>query len=75
MPLADSYDSLLEEILCNYRWVFVCLFLLPISFVYNLFYYIRNKIIFKLSSAPRNHDAKVKKIQKQVRFFKLLNRF
>lgn len=67
MVLATEYDSLLEEILCNYRWIFVCLFLLPVSFVYNLFYYIRNKIIFKLSSAPRYHDSKVKKIQKEVR--------
>lgn len=68
MVLATEYDSLLEEILCNYRWVFVCLFLLPISFVYNMFYYIRNKIIFAISSAPKNHDKKVKIIQKQVRW-------
>lgn len=64
--MVSSFDDLIEEILVNYRWAFVCLFLLPISFVYNFFYYIRNKIVFALSSAPKKHDSKVKKIQKQV---------
>lgn len=58
--------SLMETILIDYRWVFVCFFLLPISFLYNLFYYIRNIIIFQLNSAPKNHENKVKYIQKQV---------
>lgn len=57
----------MEVILIDYRWVFVCFFLLPISFVYNLFYYVRNVIVFRLNTAPKKHDSKVKKIQSQVK--------
>ncbi|XP_050313504.1 delta(24)-sterol reductase-like [Anthonomus grandis grandis] len=59
-------DNLTEYILINYRWVFVCLFLLPISFLYDLWLYFRNWIVFKLTSAPKKHDTKVKYIQKQI---------
>ncbi|KAJ6643622.1 Delta(24)-sterol reductase [Pseudolycoriella hygida] len=58
--------SLLEIILIDYRWVFVCFFLLPISFLYNFFYYARNVIVFRLNTAPKKHDNKVKNIQRQV---------
>ncbi|XP_064604727.1 delta(24)-sterol reductase-like [Liolophura sinensis] len=57
----------LEYILMNYRWIFVCLFLLPVSVVYDVWYYLRNYIIFKLSSAPKRHDQKVQDVQRQVR--------
>lgn len=59
-------DSIIEYILVNYRWVFVCFFLLPISFLYDIWWYFRNWIVFKISSAPRKHDAKVQHVQKQV---------
>lgn len=55
-----------EYIIKNYRWVFVCLFLLPISVVYDLAMYLRNWIIFKLNSAPKKHGSKVKYVQEQV---------
>lgn len=51
----------------NYRWVFVCLFLLPISVVYDVFMYIRTWLIFKLNSAPKQHDKKVQYVQQQVK--------
>lgn len=57
----------LEYILLNYRWVFVCLFLLPMSVVYEIFLYLRTWIIFKLHSAPKMHDKKVKHVQDQVK--------
>lgn len=60
-------DSLTDYILINYRWIFVCLFLLPLSFIYDLLFYVRNWIIFKLTSAPKQHANKVKHVQKQVR--------
>lgn len=60
--------TLTEILLVDFRWIVVVLFLLPASFLYNLFYSVRSKIIFKLHSAPRSHDAKVAGIQKQVSF-------
>lgn len=65
-------DSLTDYILINYRWIFVCLFLLPLSFIYDLLFYVRNWIIFKLTSAPKQHANKVKHVQKQVKIKVLL---
>ncbi|CAH1153510.1 unnamed protein product [Phaedon cochleariae] len=59
-------DNLVEYILVHYRWVFVCLFLLPVSFVFNIWLYLRNWLVLKLSSAPQQHNNKVKHVQKQV---------
>ncbi|RZB39834.1 delta(24)-sterol reductase-like, partial [Asbolus verrucosus] len=47
-------------------WVFVCLFLLPASFFFDIWLYFRNRIVFKLSSAPKKHGSKVKYVQKQT---------
>lgn len=58
----------LEYILIHYRWVFVCLFLLPVSFFYDIWLYFRNWIVFRLNSAPQQHHLKVQNVQKQVRF-------
>lgn len=59
-------DSTFEYILVHYRWVFVCFFLLPISFFYDIWLYFRNWIVFKISSAPKKHNAKVQYVQRQV---------
>lgn len=59
-------ETLMEILLVDYRWIIVCFFLLPMSFLYNLWFYVRNAIIFHLNSAPRAHNQKVKKIQQQV---------
>lgn len=59
-------ENIVEYIIINYRWVFVCLFLLPTSFLFNLWMYFRNWVIFKLNSAPKQHDAKVKHVQDQI---------
>jgi len=64
--MASRSESLFEHILINYRWVFVCFFLLPISFFYDIWLYFRNWFVFKLSSAPQQHDRKVRSVQKQV---------
>ncbi|XP_033219079.1 delta(24)-sterol reductase-like [Belonocnema kinseyi] len=63
-------DILLEHIMTNYRWVFVIFFLLPLSFIFEIFNYGRNWIVFNLSTAPRQHRKKVKEVQKQVRKWK-----
>lgn len=61
-------ETLMEVILIDYRWVIVCFLLLPMSFLYNLWFYVRNIIIFHMNSAPRAHDEKVRRIQRQVIF-------
>ena len=64
---ASSADqSWTAYIIINYRWVLVCFFLLPISLVYDLVYLARSWFIFKLNSAPKKHDQRVKYVQKQV---------
>ena len=55
-----------EYIIKHYRWVFVILFLLPMSVVFDAYMYIRNWVVFKMNSAPKLHDARVKHVQKQV---------
>ncbi|WAR23698.1 DHC24-like protein [Mya arenaria] len=56
----------MEYIIMHYRWIFVCLFLLPLSVMYDFFMYVRAWLMFKLNSAPKMHDAKVKNVQEQV---------
>lgn len=68
-------ETLMEILLIDYRWIIVCFFLLPMSFLYNLWFEVRNAIIFHLNSAPRVHDQKVKKVQQQVRSFLYCNNF
>lgn len=58
--------TMMEILLVDYRWIIVCFFLLPMSFLYNLWFYLRNAYIFYMSSAPKAHDKKVRYIQKQV---------
>lgn len=64
--VGEMMDILLEHIMTNYRWVFVIFFLLPLSFLFEIFNYGRNWIVFNLSTAPRQHGKKVKEVQKQV---------
>lgn len=60
----------LEYVIINYRWVFVCLFLLPISVVYDIFMSVRHLVVFRLNSAPKQHDKRVKRVQEQVKQWK-----
>lgn len=59
-------QTFLEILLVDYRWIIVCFFLLPMSFLYNLWFYLRNAYIFYMNSAPKAHEKKVQNIQKQV---------
>nr|DBA17970.1 TPA: hypothetical protein GDO54_016272 [Pyxicephalus adspersus] len=54
-----------EYVIVHHRWIFVCLFLLPLSVVFDLYYYVRTWIVFKMCSAPKLHDRRVKEIQEQ----------
>lgn len=58
----------LDYVIVHQRWIFVCLFLLPLSVVYDVYYYVRAWLIFKMCSAPKLHDQRVRDIQRQVRW-------
>ncbi|KTG34979.1 hypothetical protein cypCar_00017779 [Cyprinus carpio] len=60
----------LEYVIVHQRWIFVCLFLLPLSVIFDVYYYLRAWIIFKMCSAPKQHDQRVRDIQRQVREWK-----
>ncbi|XP_071850422.1 delta(24)-sterol reductase-like [Apostichopus japonicus] len=62
-----SYVKGTEHMMKHYRWVFVCFGLLPISLVYSAVFNIRNWIVFKLKSAPKNHKSKVEQVSKQIK--------
>lgn len=64
--IAFKGETFLEVLLIDYRWIVACFLLLPMSFLYDLFFYVRNAIIFHLNTAPSAHDEKVRKIQRQV---------
>ncbi len=64
--MAVNMDAVIEHVMVHYRWVFV-LFLLPVSFLYDIYFYLRNAIVFRLSSAPKKHLQKVQRVQAQVR--------
>ena len=56
-----------EYVLTHHRWVFVCFFLLPLSFVYEFYFYLRNRIVMQLHSAPTQHAKRVREIQENVK--------
>jgi delta24-sterol reductase len=56
------------EFVVRQRWLFA-IFLLPISFFYDIFWFIRSKVVLWMGSAPAKHQERVEKVQKQVRFY------
>lgn len=57
-------------VLIHHRWIFVCLFLLPLSVLFDIYYQLRAWVVQKLHSAPRQHNLRVLNIQAQVREWK-----
>jgi Delta24-sterol reductase len=57
----------IKFIMSEQRWIFVCLFVLPLSLLFDLFWYIRNIIIFKFGNTKESHEEKVRKIQIDVK--------
>ncbi|XP_007428264.1 delta(24)-sterol reductase [Python bivittatus] len=60
----------IEYVLVHHRWIFVCLFLLPLSVLFDIYYQLRAWVVQKLHCAPRQHDLRVRNIQKQVQEWK-----
>ncbi|CAL8134552.1 unnamed protein product [Orchesella dallaii] len=67
MGISNLINGVIEYIVIHYRWVLVCFFLLPASFVFDIYTYIRTWIVFHMASAPKLHDKKVKEVQRQVK--------
>jgi len=51
----------------EHRGWFVIIFVLPISLLFDLFFYFRAFVIMKLYSAPQLHETRVKEIQQQIK--------
>ncbi|KDO30188.1 hypothetical protein SPRG_04988 [Saprolegnia parasitica CBS 223.65] len=64
-PETPAPTSWTAHVLIHYRWVFVCFFLLPLSFVYDILYFFRSRVIFYLNSAPHQHKNRVASVQRQ----------
>eukprot|EP01027_Heterolobosea_sp_BB2_P023778 GEZU01035778.1.p1 GENE.GEZU01035778.1~~GEZU01035778.1.p1 ORF type:complete len:544 (+),score=207.34 GEZU01035778.1:103-1632(+) len=69
MTLKTS-GNLMEYILTHHRAVFAVLVLLPMSVLFELFIYVRNKVMFYLNSAPKQHDQRVRNVQQQIEEWK-----
>jgi hypothetical protein len=68
-------ETLAEYILVEYRWVVVITLLMPLSLLWKIWSTLRSYVVFKLNSAPKMHDKKVKNVQKQVCFALLYELF
>jgi len=55
----------LLEFVVSQRWLFA-IFLLPISFFYDIYWFLRSKWVLWQGSAPRKHAERVQFVQKQV---------
>uniref|UniRef100_A0A1I7TCQ8 Delta(24)-sterol reductase n=1 Tax=Caenorhabditis tropicalis TaxID=1561998 RepID=A0A1I7TCQ8_9PELO len=60
-------ERFLEFIMFHFRWVVVVPILLPLSFIFNIAFEVRNRIVHFVSSAPNAHVRKVKYIQEQLK--------
>ncbi|XP_004926865.1 delta(24)-sterol reductase isoform X1 [Bombyx mori] len=65
--MAIETETFLEYLVVEYRWVIVILALLPMSAAWKLWSIIRNYVVFKMNSAPKMHDDKVKEVQRQIK--------
>ena len=58
--------SAFERLLVDYRWLFVLVFLIPLSLLFNLYLHVRQAIVHYLMSAPHRHAEKVARIRDEV---------
>jgi len=65
--LVEFINKLTEYALTNHRALFVVFFLLPLSFLFDIAWYIRNKYTFLMGISHKEHDARALGVQKQVR--------
>ena len=58
--------SQFDSFVIKYRWIFVCLFLLPLTFLFETYNSLRNWFAFKFLSSPKKHADRVTNIQRQI---------
>ncbi|MGZ8189412.1 MAG: FAD-binding oxidoreductase [Methylosarcina sp.] len=63
-------EQLFEHILTHHRGLFATVFLLPVSAAYGAYASLRNRIAFRLNSAPAKHDARVEAVIRQIEDWK-----
>ncbi|KAK6027812.1 hypothetical protein OSTOST_06156 [Ostertagia ostertagi] len=75
MPAIPSLaERLFTWLLYLIRCYVIVVFILPLSFIYNLLLIVRNKFVYTIGSAPRAHARKVTAIQRQVHQWSQSNR-
>ncbi|KAK6734370.1 hypothetical protein RB195_017883 [Necator americanus] len=57
---------LLEYLRICLQWAIVLFIAMPLSTLYDIFFAMRNKLVYSLGTAPRAHNRKVMAIQRQV---------
>lgn len=60
----------LTYILTHHRWILVIFFLMPLSILYDAWFYLRAKLVFYFHSAPAKHSQRVAGIVQQVKNWK-----
>ena len=69
-PTAKQKKGLTEIILTKYRGTFATLVLLPMSFWYKLYLKTKSKLTLLITSAPKLHDKRVRKVQDQLKIWR-----
>lgn len=63
-------ERLFEHILTHYRGIFATILLLPVSAIYDVYANVRNRVAFRLNSAPGRHDVRVQSVIRQIEDWK-----
>jgi len=58
------------EFITNHRGIFVTVFVLPISLMFDIFFYIRAWLVMKFYSAPQLHQERVRSVVEQIHEWK-----
>ncbi len=66
VPSASRRQGLFEYLLTRHRDLFATVVLLPLSVGYGVYRSVRNRIAFRLNSAPAKHDERVQRVIRQV---------
>ncbi|CAK1546684.1 unnamed protein product [Leptosia nina] len=64
---AIETESLSEYLIVEYRWLLVVTVLMPLSFLWKVWSIVRNYVVFKLKTAPKAHERKVRDVQRQIK--------
>lgn len=63
----EALKGFAADFATEHRGIFVTIFVLPISLLFDVFFTVRAWLVLKFYSAPKLHEQRVKGIQKQLR--------